>query len=121
MAKRLKVIGYGLMILVTASVCIATAAPQSRCLARKTGCAWKKADALLKCEQKAETPGRSPDPNAGGCIDKARLKFDGGSDPASGCVWRAFVAHPAGCITTEDGPALETLIDGCVSQIVAAI
>src|SRR5262245_59080622 len=92
----------------------------ARSLARKTECAWKKADALLKCEQKAETPGRPPDPNTGGCIDKARLKFDGGTDPASGCVWRAFFADPAGCIT-GDGPALETLIDGCVSQIVAEI
>jgi hypothetical protein len=51
----------------------------------KNGCVAKKAGSLLKCHEKAETPGKPADPNADGCLDKATAKLDGGADPSQGC------------------------------------
>ena len=61
------------------------AEPQSRCLVSKNKCVAKKVGSLLKCEENAETPGNPTDPNADGCVDKVKAKFDGGADPTKGC------------------------------------
>jgi hypothetical protein len=119
MVTQLKLIACGVLVLITAAVTDVAAGPQSVCLFGKTECVLKKADALLKCEQKAETPGRPADPNAGACVDKARARFDGGSDPTKGCFHKLEV--PGGCITVGDTGSVETLIDTCVAQIVGGI
>ena len=61
---------------------------QSRCGVGKKKCAAKTLKSILKCHQKAETLGRQNDPNFNGCLDKAKTRFDGGSDPTKGCFER---------------------------------
>ena len=85
MGKQLKLIACSVLVLMTSAVTNVAASPHSRCLAGKNQCVSKTAGALLKCEQRAETPGRPADPNAGGCVDTAKAKFDSGSDPTMGC------------------------------------
>src|SRR5262249_54730698 len=63
-------------------------ATQSRCGVGKERCVETKLASVLKCHQKAETPGRPSDPNFGGCIDKAVARYDGGVDPSRGCFAR---------------------------------
>ena len=69
-----------LAALLTAACLHATSAEaaQSKCLVGKNKCMSKKAGSLLKCQQKAETPGKPTDPNSGDCVTKAKAKFDGG-------------------------------------------
>jgi len=114
---KLKLIVCGVLVLVTAGATDVAAGPQSVCLAGKTKCVRKKADALLKCEKKAETAGRPADP---ACIDKASARFDGGSDPTKGCFEKLEHMLPD-CITLGDTGSVETLVDTCVAQIVGAI
>ena len=98
-----------------------SAAIQSRCLASKTKCASKKAFSFLKCEWKAETPGKPADPNADGCVDKATTTFDGGPQPEIGCFEKLENAPSSDCVTINDTSAVETLIDQCVASIVSTI
>src|SRR5215831_19101230 len=81
MMKRLKskVIAGGVLVVVAAAVTNVAARPQTTCLVGKGKCVSKVACSLLKCEQRAETPGQPADPNFKGCIDKAKTRFDGGS------------------------------------------
>src|SRR5262245_8787056 len=51
-------------------------AVQSKCLAGKSKCVSTLTSGLRKCHQTSETPGKTPDPNAKGCLDKAVTKFD---------------------------------------------
>lgn len=96
-------------------------AAQSKCLAAKTGCISKAGLGLLKCEQSALTPGNTPDVNAGGCSDKALLKFDGGTEPAEGCFERLESKSPNDCITLDDTTAAEAAIQRCVVGVGSAI
>ncbi len=70
----------------------ADAAVQASCVVGKNKCMSKKAGSLLKCHQKAETPGKPADPDFGGCITKAQAKFDGTPDRGH---LRLYL-HPAG-------------------------
>jgi hypothetical protein len=97
------------------------AGPQSKCLAGKNKCVSKKVGSLLKCEQKAETPGRPADPNAGACVNKAKAKFDGGSNPTTGCFEKLENKTPNDCVTLDDTASVEMLVDACVAAIVEAI
>jgi hypothetical protein len=97
------------------------AAQQAKCLAGKTKCMSKKAAGLLKCHQKAETPGKPDEPNFGDCIDKTKEKFDGGSDPEKGCFERLENKSPNDCITLDDTASAEAAVDDCVTALVAAI
>jgi hypothetical protein len=60
-------------------------AQQKKCLAGKTKCMSKLAAGLLKCEETAETPGKSMDTSV--CRGKVFAKFDGGADPTSSVSW----------------------------------
>src|SRR5262245_41781324 len=95
--------------------------PQGKCLVGKNKCVSKKAGSLLKCEQKAETPDKPLDPNQGGCVDKARAKFDGGAEPEKGCFEKLESKTPNDCITFTDTNSMELLIDSCVAKIVDGI
>jgi hypothetical protein len=94
---------------------------QSKCLVGKNKCVAKKAKALLNCEQKAEKPGRPPDPNADGCVDKAKAKFDGGPKPEKGCFEKLENKTGTDCVTFDDTGSAEALVDECVADLVAAI
>jgi hypothetical protein len=94
---------------------------QSKCLVGKNKCVTSNASALLKCEQLAETPGKTADPNAGGCVDKAQEKFDGGATPAKGCFEKLEGKVPKDCVTFDDTAAAAAAVDACVASIVAAI
>ena len=48
-------------------------AAQSKCLTKKNKCVASTLTSLLKCHQKAETPGKPADPNAKECVDKAQV------------------------------------------------
>src|SRR5262249_40647586 len=60
-------------------------AVQTKCGVGKKKCVSKLIGALLKCKAAAQTAGKSTDPNAGGCKDKATAKYTGGTDPTKGC------------------------------------
>ncbi len=95
---------------------------QSKCGAGKFKCAAKKLLGLLKCRQVAATPGKSTDPNTGGCIDKVRVKFDGGQEPAKGCFAKLEAKEPNDCQPpTGNAFDVETQIDACVATLVDAL
>src|SRR5262245_65611189 len=96
-------------------------AQQAKCLAGKTGCMAKKAAGLLKCEARAETPGKPADPNAKDCVTKVQTKFDGGLDPTKGCFEKLESKVPNDCPTVDNTSAAETAVDTCIAALVAAI
>src|SRR5262245_1403031 len=67
----------------------------------------KKAGSLLKCHQKAETIGKPADPNAAGCVTKAKDKFDGTPDPTKGCFEKLENKSPNDCLTFDDTGSAE--------------
>ncbi len=97
------------------------AAVQSKCVVAKSKCVAKNADGVLKCEQKAETPGKPLDPNTDGCVTKVQDKFDGGAEPAKGCIEKLESKTPNDCVTADDTASLDALVDQCVATLVAAI
>ena len=121
MAKTLRHAAYGVLVLVAAAATDVAAGPQSKCLVSKNKCVAKKAGSLLKCEEKAETPGKPMDPNFADCEDKAKEKFDGGSDPTKGCFEKLENKTPNDCVTVNDTASLEAKVENCVDQLVAAI
>jgi hypothetical protein len=95
---------------------------QSKCTAGKLKCASKKLQGLLKCHQLAATPSKSTDPNAGSCIDKVVLKFDGGPQPAKGCFGKLEGKATNDCLPpTGNVAAVEAEVDACVGDLVAVL
>jgi hypothetical protein len=72
---------------------------------------------LMKCTALAQTPGKPTDPNAGGCVDKAFTKFNGGLDPTKGCFAKLEAKVPNDCQFTNDSATLENLVDDCVQDM----
>jgi hypothetical protein len=97
------------------------AAQQAKCMAGKTKCMAKLGTGLIKCEQLAETPGKVPDPNAGGCVTKAETKFNGGIEPPKGCFEKLENKTGNDCLTTDDTGAAQGAVGSCVSSFVEAI
>jgi hypothetical protein len=117
-------VSFGLTVALVAGAIMAGtagAAVQSKCLSSKTKCASKKAFALLKCEWKAETPGKPADPNADACVDKATTKFDGGDQPEIACFEKLENNTSNDCVTQDDTDTVETLVDQCVASVVSTI
>src|SRR5262249_38572145 len=102
------------MLLVSTGV---QATPQGKCIVGKNKCMSKKAGSLLKCHQKAETPNKPADPNFDNCIGKAVDKFSG----PTGCFEKLENKSPNDCITFNDFPAAEIVVDDCVDTLVEAI
>src|SRR5262245_26164168 len=96
-------------------------AVQSKCLAGKNKCMAQKAGALLKCEQKAEAPGKPIEPDLSECRSKAMAKFDGGTRPDKGCFAKLEAKTNNDCVTLGDTGGAEGAVDGCVEQIVQTI
>ena len=77
---------------------------------------------MLKCYQKAQTPGKPSEPNDDGCIDKVKLKFDGGAEPEKGCFAKLETKSGNDCLPPLMNTAsVEALVDGCVSQLVGLL
>jgi hypothetical protein len=114
-------IAAALLTAVTLTSAGPASAQQSKCLAGKTKCVSKKGTGLIKCHQLSETPGKSTDPNAGGCVTKVTGKFDGGIDPMKGCFEKLENKSPNDCITFNDTPQAEAVVDSCVAAFVTAI
>src|SRR5262249_45234131 len=121
MMKQLTLAACSFVLLIAGVVPAGALEPQSKCLVSKNKCVSKTAGSLLKCEQKAETPGQSTDPNFAQCEDKAKAKFDGNPDPTKGCFEKLENKLPNDCITFDDTGSMETLVGDCVAKIVAAI
>ncbi len=93
---------------------------QSKCGAGKKKCVSKYLKALLKCHQLAQTPGKSTDPNAGGCVDKAIAKYTGGPDPTKGCFAKLEAKMPNDCQPpTNNSGTLQTAVEDCVDDLLA--
>ncbi len=110
---------------ILAAIALFWAAPvfaqQAKCVAGKTKCMAKDATGLLKCEQNAETPGKTADPNAGGCETKVTDKFDGGVDQTKGCFEKLENKSPNDCVTFDDTVTAETAVASCVADFVSTI
>lgn len=94
----------------------AAIAPKSKCAAAKQACVSRTVVALLACHAKAEKTGAPVDPI---CLDKAHLRFDGGSTPAKSCF--AHAESKGGCLTTGDELTIESDIDGFVNSIACGL
>lgn len=95
---------------------------QSKCYAGKHKCAAQGLKKLLKCHQKAQTPGMPAHPNTNGCLDKAREKLDGGAFPAKGCVEKLEDNSRNDCILPMNNQdEISTAVDACVAAIVGAL
>jgi hypothetical protein len=93
----------------------------SKCSAGKKKCLSTKLVGLLKCHQKAESKGVSP--NDKSCIDKAKAKFDGGLAPEKGCFAKLEAKYTASsetpCPTFGDSGTVEALVDAFVADVVS--
>ena len=96
-------------------------AVQGKCLAGKSKCVVTLTSGLLKCHQTAETPGKTPDPNAKGCVDKVVTKFDGGATPEKGCFAKLEGKTGNDCLTFADTEVLQAAVQACVDQFVSAL
>ncbi len=92
----------------------------NKCSAGKKKCLSAELTGLLKCHQKAESKGVSP--NEKGCIDKVEAKFDGGPDAAKGCFAKLEAKYGADsevlCPTFGDEVAVDALVDAFVNDVV---
>ena len=95
---------------------------QTRCGVGKKKCVAKTLSGLLKCFQKAQTPGGPTDPNSAGCVDKATSKFDGGSDPSMGCVAKLESKIGNDCLPPVGNTGgLSRLVDSCTTALLTRL
>src|SRR6185503_1472853 len=95
---------------------------QTKCGAAKKKCVSKYLAGLLKCQALAQTPGKSTDPNFGGCRDKALAKYDGGIDPSKGCFYKLENNPSNDCLPpTGNSATVATTAENCVDDYVANV
>ncbi len=94
---------------------------QTKCGVGKKKCVAKLLAGLLKCQAKAQTPGKPTDPNADGCVDKAAAKYTGGADPTKGCFAKLEAKDPNDCQFTNDSATVQALVDDCVLDLAALV
>jgi hypothetical protein len=95
---------------------------QTKCGAAKKKCVSKYLAGLLKCQASAQTPGKSTDPNFGGCRDKALAKYDGGIDPTKGCFAKIENNPSNDCLPpTGNSATLAATAENCVDDYVANV
>jgi hypothetical protein len=94
---------------------------QTKCGAGKKKCVSKYLKALLKCRALSQTPGKSTDPNAGGCVDKAVAKYTGGIDPTKGCFEKLENKLPNDCDVFDDTATLQGLAEDCDDDLLALL
>src|SRR5262249_54932644 len=81
---------------------------ESKCDSKKVAAAAKKASAELGCLSKQAT--RGTDPTA--CLGEAESKF---------AAAMAKLTSATDCSSTTDAATLETVVEGCVNDVVAAL
>jgi len=86
---------------------------QTKCGAGKKKCVSKYFKARMKCYQLAQTPGKSTDPNANMCLDKAVAKYTGGIDPTKRCFEKLENKIPNDCQIFDDTATLQGLVEDC--------
>ena len=84
---------------------------QTKCGVGKKKCVAKYLISLLKCQSTAQTPGKDPNPNAGGCVDKATAKYTGGADTTKGCFAKLQAKNPNDCRFTNDSGTVQGVAD----------
>jgi hypothetical protein len=94
---------------------------QTKCGVGKKKCVSKLFASLLKCNQVAQTPGKPTDPNATGCVDKAKTKYTGGLEPSKGCFAKLEAKDPNDCQFPGDSGALQTLVESCADTLAALV
>jgi hypothetical protein len=95
---------------------------QSKCNVGKKKCATKTLTSLLKCWQKAQTPGQPTDPNTKDCVTKAMAKFDGGADSAMGCFVKLEAKPGNDCVAPlGNTAAVEAVVNQCVTDLMALV
>jgi len=93
---------------------------QTKCGAGKKKCVSKLLGALLKCQATAQTPGKPTDQSA--CVDKAKTKYNGGTEFTKGCFAKLEAKDPNDCQPpTNNSDALQTLVEDCVDDLVAVV
>jgi hypothetical protein len=94
-------------------------AMQTKCGVGKKKCVSKLLGSLLKCQATAQTPGKSTDPNAGGCVDKATAKYTGGADPTKGCFAKLENKNGSDCSAPlGNSLMLQDDVTSCVAALV---
>src|SRR5262249_53939909 len=95
-------------------------AGQSKCGVGKKKCVSKLLGSLLKCQAAAQTPGKPADPNANGCEDKAKAKYNGGIDPTKGCFVKLENKTGNDCAPNPMGntQTLQDDVTNCVTSLV---
>src|SRR5262245_8003880 len=93
---------------------------QTKCGVGKKKCVSKYLAGLLKCQAAAQAPGKPNDPNAGGCIDKAKTKYNG-TEPAKGCFAKLEAKEPNDCQIPGDSGNLQAVAENCVAAFVAVL
>ena len=106
------------MIALVATWAVPASAQQAKCLAGKTKCMASLAAGLLKCDETAETPGKTADPT---CKPTVEGKFDGGADVANGCFGKLENKKGSDCSPGDNTTAAENAVDSCVTGFVADI
>src|SRR5262249_11733115 len=95
---------------------------QTKCGVGKKKCVSKLFAALLKCNQVAQTPKKSTDPNANGCVDKATAKYTGGLDPTKGCFAKLEAKADNNCLApTGNSATLQALVENCPDNLAALV
>jgi hypothetical protein len=95
---------------------------QTKCGAGKKKCVSKYLKSVLKCHQLAQTPGKSTDANANGCLTKASDKYTGGVDPTKGCFAKLENKSGNDCgAPTGNSATLQGLVDDCVDDLDALL
>jgi len=97
-----------------------THAQLSPCTAGKDKCVSKKAAAILKCYAKDDKAGLAP-ADVASCIQKAKDKFDGGTNPAKGCFAKLEAKYPGDCLTTSDTPTLGAAVEAFTTVAYCAL
>src|SRR5262249_47523792 len=94
---------------------------QKKCGVGKKKCAGKYLASLLKCQATAQTPGKDPSPNANGCVDKAKAKYNGGLDETKGCFAKLEAKQPNDCLNTGDSATVQGVVETCLDNLVALV
>jgi hypothetical protein len=92
---------------------------QTKCGAGKKKCVSKLLAALLKCNQVAQTPGKSTDTTA--CVAKATTKYTGGAEPAKGCFAKLEAKSGNDCEAMNDSGTLQTLVENCAAALATLV
>src|SRR5438552_12746586 len=109
-------------VLIALTLATPSHATLNACSAGKKKCVAKKAAAMLKCHSKNEKPPAGLTPvKFAACIQKAKDKFDGGTDPTKGCFAKLEIKFSGGCLTINDTVALEAKVDAFVDDVVCEL